>query len=93
MRRTQAPSHKMSGHTDTATINQRKPMTARMRAFLISIRDDGSDARELRNMTTGEKNTIRALVDRGYAEYDGTKTGKISRYVFITQAGREALKK
>jgi hypothetical protein len=83
-----------SGHTDTATINQRRPLTDNMKRVLevIGRFDQIADTQRSsmghlhrRDCTEGEKNAIRALIDRGMVTivmYDWYK---------LTDAGRRAL--
>lgn len=55
----------MMGHTDRKTINERRPLTDGMRATLKALVRNGPV--EWRYLSNGEKNQMRALMDRGYA--------------------------
>lgn len=88
MRRNKSPSHAGSGHTDTATINTRRPMTVEMVALLGAIEAAPAYWCLVSACSRAEKNQIRALVDRGYLEY----AGNTYTYANITPTGREALK-
>ncbi|MFC5509299.1 hypothetical protein [Bosea massiliensis] len=72
----------MLGHTDRATINQRRPITRGMRGLLESLtRLDLFWG----HLDTAEKNQMRALADRGYAAQGDDNWWE------ITDAGRAAL--
>ena len=75
------------GHTDRATINQRKPVTDGMLETLIHY--GAAEGWEVISpaVTQGEKSRIRALVDRGLLEIAGGKW----RRVRITEDGRSLL--
>lgn len=70
-----------SGHTHMATINQRRSLTDNMRTMLQAIRR-GEKRRDFVShpagllfwgeLTTGEKNAVRALRDRGYVRHTDT---------------------
>ncbi len=75
-------SHVNSGHTDKATINARKPLTAGMRSALDRL---SRDHIAMRHAEQDTKNRVRALIARGYAEQPGD-------FAYITEAGRAALK-
>jgi hypothetical protein len=72
-----------SGHTDKATINARKRLTDEMRELL-----EGMTRHPIawRHCEQGTKNRVRALTERGYADWADSDT------IIITQAGRDALK-
>jgi len=55
----------MMGHTDRDTINDRKPLTKGMYALLKQIVRNGSVAYD--ECANGERNQLRALMDRGLA--------------------------
>jgi hypothetical protein len=82
-----------SGHTDKATINQRRPLTDRMRSALASIargerRADMHGIASLLHwyeLSQPEKNSVGALRDRGLVSQD---EGGALR---LTNQGREAL--
>lgn len=71
-----------SGHTDKTTINRRRRLTDEMRELLIHMR---GQAVHWHHCDRGDRNRLRSLMNRGYAQWDGTT-------VAITQAGRDALK-
>lgn len=54
----------MMGHTDRATINQRRPMSAGMVSLLRAMARAAVDQDEL---DQAERSQARALMDRGYA--------------------------
>ena len=70
-----------SGHTDRATINQRRPLTAAMIEFLKTVQSE----RRLHwtELSTPEKNSCRALKHRGLIAGEG--------HPRLTDAGRAAL--
>jgi hypothetical protein len=74
----------MLGHTDKATINQRRPLTPGMRELLATVVQKGRMQKVV--MTGIEENRMRALVDRGlvtwHIEFRGYQP---------TEAGRAAL--
>lgn len=82
----------MLGHTDRATINQRRPLTENMSAVLETLNGRRSiyattpPRRGLypREMTQAEKNAAKALHNRGLAKWD-------SGCWQITEAGIAAL--
>lgn len=76
----------MLGHTDTKTINQRRPLTTTMILVLADLMRDGPTHE--REMEQADKNALRGLIARGYATW-----GIEGRVYSITQAGEEALKK
>lgn len=54
-----------AGHTDRATINERKPLTPGMRLLLkLAVRDGMISGHRF---TKGEQNSARGLMDRGLA--------------------------
>jgi hypothetical protein len=79
-----------SGHTDLATINDRRPLTPRMVELMGTVRRyekkaemHGVASNLFRGeMTTAEKNAARALVDRGLLTYTPLDT------VIQTEAGK-----
>lgn len=75
----------MMGHTDKATINQRRPLTAGMLALLTTLSADRIPEWKL---TGVEKNQMRGLLDRGYATWHIE-----NRTHSITPEGRAALEK
>lgn len=82
-----------SGHTDRATINQRRPLTNNMRECLdlIRIGDESAVRRGWMGhlvpgeMTTALKNAARALMDRSMVDFHPLG------YWTLTDAGRAAL--
>lgn len=75
----------MRGHTNKATINQRRPMTSLMVELLTAMALPGVLIPDWK-MSGKEKNVMRGLLDRGYA------TWRIeTRNYAITDAGRAAL--
>lgn len=60
-----------SGHTDRATINERRPLTRSMRAMVDRIRANQSSPLVWGQLATPDKNVVRALMDRGIVEKDG----------------------
>lgn len=75
----------MQGHTDRATINQRRPMTPATRALLERMAEPGGYCI---GCDQGNASRARALMDRGYA-FPPAVPGRAWR---ATDAGREALK-
>jgi hypothetical protein len=73
----------MLGHTDKATINQRRPLTENMRQTLRAVILAGE--LQATDLDQAEKNAMRALMDRGLVDHHMTP----SRYS-VTDAGREA---
>jgi hypothetical protein len=57
----------MLGHTETKTINARRPLTDNMRAVLGTLVRIGRIYHS--HMDQSEANAMRALVARGYAEW------------------------
>lgn len=71
-----------SGHTDRKTINERRPTTDLMKGILERIKRG-----EVRwgDLSTGEKNAARALIDRGLVHCPGTTT----RYTRLSAVTRK----
>ncbi len=74
----------MLGHTDKATINKRRPLTENMKRVLSELADKGLWRHDL--MSQSDQNAIRALCDRGYADWHIE-----NRSHSITPQGRDAL--
>lgn len=74
----------MLGHTDKATINQRRPLSSGM-VFVLRCLAKSRVWRPA--MTAARKNQLRALMDRGYA---APAQGSYQNFE-ITDAGRKAL--
>ena len=74
----------MLGHTNKATINQRRPLTDNMRYELEQMAKYG--LRGQSSLTQSGKNAMRALLDREYATWHID-----TRAYEITDAGRAAL--
>lgn len=82
----------MQGHTDRATINERKPITPNMRAFLQRLAERSQERGPTggyfrRELLQFEKNAARALLDRGMVGWDNG----LQAY-YINDAGRAALR-
>lgn len=74
----------MMGHTKKATINKRRPLTDGMRELLQRL---SMQQRMQKIVMSGvEENRMRALCDRGYADWHIEFRGYT-----ITDAGRAAL--
>ena len=58
----------MLGHTNKATINQRRPLTANMLSVLRHLAEFGR-FRDKTLIHQSQKNAMRALLDRGYADW------------------------
>lgn len=71
------------GHTDRATVNQRRPLSPAMRELLCELADFPGQVHATCN--DGRKNRLRALMDRGYALPPERPGGSWS----ITPAGLE----
>jgi hypothetical protein len=66
----------MLGHTDRATINQRRPLTANMRGSLKTRSETkGPGVLWTREMTQAEKNAARALFVRDLVGWDNGLEG------------------
>jgi len=74
-----------AGHTDKATINERKPLTPYMRSVLRQLADPDRPRSQWTSFTTGEKNIVRALANRGLATTEAIPK--------LTEAGRKELAK
>lgn len=64
------------GHTDTATINARRPLSERMKDCLSLLEQHG--VIEHAHLKTSAQNSMRGLVDRGLVEFfmiDATRGG------------------
>lgn len=57
----------MIGHTDASTVNQRRPLTANMARVLKNLIEKGSWRHA--DLDQSEANAMRALCDRGYADW------------------------
>lgn len=57
----------MRGHTDTASINSRRPLSDGMRKCLAIV--EGQIFVRVRSLDIGEQNSMRALCDRGLVEF------------------------
>lgn len=82
-----------SGHTEKATINQRRPLTSSMVSLLQSLKRWADDTAMgplkglcWAELSTPEKNTVRALQDRGLIGFDDNL-----KCYYIKDAGRVAL--
>jgi hypothetical protein len=71
-----------SGHTERETINQRRPLTRHM-IDLLKVLASSSPRMHWVELTTPEKNILRALSHRGLVTGQGEPR--------LTDAGREAL--
>lgn len=71
-----------SGHTDRDTINQRRPLTPAMTELLKTLAASSPRLHWV-ELSTGEKNTLRALGHRGLVTRGGEPR--------LTDAGRVAL--
>jgi hypothetical protein len=58
----------MLGHTDTKTINQRRPLTTNMKLLLADLLRDRTIRKN--QLDQSDANVMRALMDRGYATWD-----------------------
>lgn len=58
------------GHTDRATINERRPLTRSMRAMLDRIAANEPKGLVWGTLGTPDKNVVRALRDRGLVTLD-----------------------
>lgn len=79
----------MQGHTDRATINQRRPLTTGMVNLLRSVefrKDQLHPCIFHGELLQAERNAARALLDRGMLDWDIAMRG-----YFLTDKGREAL--
>lgn len=73
----------MLGHTDAATINQRRPLTANMIGLLKSLKmvseQKGPGVLFPKEMTQAEKNAARALLVRDMVGWDHGVSGYFIR--------------
>lgn len=82
----------MMGHTDKATINERRPLTDNMRMLLVSVKHRSDNPRSVQKclfpgeMSQAEKNAAKALAVRGMLIWNSALLGWS-----ITSAGRAAL--
>lgn len=74
----------MQGHTDRATINQRRPMTPATRELLALMAKHGGYCI---GCDQGNASRARALMDRGYARPPSDRGGRWT----ATDAGLKAL--
>lgn len=81
-------SHVGSGHTDAATINERRPLTPGMLTLLRRIGESPRCAYQWSGFSRSARNQLRALHVRGYLEIS---EGYRASYINITDAGRKVL--
>lgn len=79
----------MQGHTDRATINDRRPLTKGMLEILYMLAAHGGWKSLVPTPSHGEKAQIRALLDRGLIDYE---PGRYPR-VKLNEDGKSALAK